>query len=385
MTVTISTLRELVQGECWTQVATILADTTSLDGVALEIILAGYKANTKIGNAPLAEYWLDRALPLASSNPTLQRDKGVFHQKRQEWSEAAAYFEKASNLRPAIASYHGSLAYARYQLGNYQGAAEAYRAALAIDDSNRAWWVRLARSLIHLNALHDAVEAYGKALALQDDAPTRSARDELLRQIRSGSKAASAAYYDAVFTDSPKYAQPGESCEYAPIWQRVVDILRDKGATSILDLGCGPGQFAEFVAAQLPSVQYTGLDFSNVAISRARQRCPNYLFERRELPTTNLGDLPAFDIVICTEVLEHVENDREILAVLPAGTIIVASVPNFDSFGHVRLFRSEEEVRERYGNVIDDMLVQGISLTAQNTLWLIQGRRSEQPSYRQAD
>ncbi|MDD5177484.1 MAG: methyltransferase domain-containing protein [Sterolibacterium sp.] len=378
MAVPISTLRELIKNERWADIASLLTGESKTDEVSAEVALAGYKANTKVGNPDAAEYWLDRALTLVPANSTLQRDKGVFHQKRQEWLEATAYFEKASILRPEIASYHGSLGYARYQLGNHHGAAESFRAALAIDSANRGWWIRLARSLIHVNNLHDAVDAYAKALELQEDAPTRSARDELLRQIRSGSRAASSAYYDAVFSDSLKYQQSGVSSEYAPIWQEIVEYLRDNKTTSILDLGCGPGQFAEFIATHMPAVQYTGLDFSSVAISRARQRCTNFLFEKRELPTSNFDGLPSFDTVVCTEVLEHVENDREILAVLPVGTTIVATVPNFDSFGHVRLFRNEDEVRERYGRLFDNLLVRGIAISAQNTLWLMHGRRSAQ-------
>lgn len=372
------TLQQLVKDERWVEVDAMLATPSRFDKIVLEISLAGYKANTKIGNAKIAEYWLDRALPLLSSNPTLQRDKGVFHQKRQEWGEASIYFERACNLRSDVASYHGSLGYARHQLGNYKGAVEAYCAGLAIDKNHRAWWIHLARGQIQLNMLQDAVESYEKALALQEDVQIRNIYNELLLQVQSGSKEASVVYYDAVFAHSHKYAQSGENCEYISIWQRIVNILYDNGSTSILDLGCGPGQFAEFIAAHMPEVRYTGLDFSSVAISQASRRCPNYLFKKMKLPTTNFLGLPSFDSVVCTEVLEHVENDREILSVIPIGTLIVASVPNFDSFGHVRLFRNKEEVMERYGPLIDDIQVQAIALTPQNTLWLMYGKRSGQ-------
>ena len=372
------TLRKLVKDENWVEVDAILATPSRFDKIVLEISLAGDKANTRIDNAKIAEYWLDRALPLLSSNPTLQRDKGVFHQKRQEWGEASLYFERACNLRPDVASYHGSLGYARHQLGNYKGAVEAYRVGLAIDKNHRAWWIHLARAQIQLNMLQAAVESYEKALALQEDVQIRNIYNELLLQVQSGSKEASVVYYDAVFAHSHKYAQSGENCEYISIWQRIVNILYDNGSNSILDLGCGPGQFAEFIAAHMPEVRYTGLDFSSVAISQASRRCPNYLFKKMKLPTTNFLGLPAFDSVVCTEVLEHVENDREILSVIPIGTLIVASVPNFDSFGHVRLFRNKEEVMERYGPLIDDIQVQAIALTPQNTLWLMYGKRSGQ-------
>jgi 2-polyprenyl-3-methyl-5-hydroxy-6-metoxy-1,4-benzoquinol methylase len=377
MTLSIETLRKLVKAELWTDLVNLLRFVEKADEVSAEMALAGYKANSKIGDSSAAEYWLDRLLNLVPNNSTLQRDKGVFHLKRKEWLDASKYFETASNLRPEIAQYHGSLAYALYQLGNYQSASDSLRAALAINSENRGWWIRLARSLIHMNNLHDATYAYGKALALQEDSSTRSARDELLRQISSDSRTASSAYYDEVFSNSPKYRQSGENSEYSAIWQEIVQYLCHQKTTRILDLGCGPGQFAEFIAASMPTAQYVGLDFSRVAISLAQKRCPNYLFEVHALPIYHFDGLPSFDAVVCTEVLEHVENDREILAAVPAGTTIVATVPNFDSFGHIRLFRHADEVRERYGQLFDNLFVKGIALSAQNTLWLMHGRRSE--------
>lgn len=371
-----ATIRELLKAERWDELAQLLGPPVEGGEVPLELASAAYRANVKLGRADLAEAWLDRGLALAPANSTWQRDKGVLHQRRQEWPQALACFEKACTARPEIASYQGARAFALFQLGDHAGAAVAFRAALALDATNRAWWIRLARSLIHLDLPSEAVDAYGRALALQDDPTTRSARDELLRQVRSGSRSASAAYYDAVFADSAKYQKSGLETEYGEIWRRITTALGERGVSRVLDLGCGPGQFAEFVAAELPAISYTGIDFSGVAVSRARQRCPQYQFEKRELPISDFGVLPAFDAVVCTEVLEHVERDREILAALPEGVFIVASVPNFDSFGHLRLFRSEVEVRERYGILLRELTIQGIELSAQNTLWLMQGTRS---------
>lgn len=373
------TVREWLEAERWTDLAQALGLPVEGVDVPLVIASAAYRANVKLGRAEAAEAWLDRGLALAPANPTWRRDKGVFHQKRKEWPHALACFEQACAARPEIASYQGARAYVLFQLDDHAAAAAGFRAALALDDTNRTWWIRLARSLTHLGQVTEAIEAYGRALALQEDAATRSARDELLRQIRSGSRSASAAYYDAVFADSAKYQKSGLETEYGVVWQRITALLHARGASSVLDLGCGPGQFAEFIAAELPAIGYAGVDFSGVAVSRARQRCPQYLFEKRELPVTDFTALPAFDAVVCTEVLEHVERDREILAALPPGTFVVASVPDFDAFGHVRWFRREAEVRERYGALLDDIEIEGIELSAHNTLWLLRATRSAAP------
>ncbi|HRI18696.1 MAG TPA: methyltransferase domain-containing protein, partial [Burkholderiaceae bacterium] len=335
-----------------------------------------YKAFRALGDEAAAEGWLARALALAPANATLQRDQGVLHQKRGDWVRAAACFEAAVALRGDVAAYRGNLATALFHCARYAQAAEHYRAGLALDPAQPLWWRRLARALVHLNEPGEAAQAYTRALELQEDAATRGALEELLRQMRSGSRAASSAYYDAVFADSPKYAQGGEASEYAPAWQAIADLLRGSGSRRILDLGCGPGQFAEYLAGQLPAIEYTGIDFSGVAVSRARQRCPNFLFEKRELPIAQFNGLPPFDTAVCTEVLEHVEADREILAALPPGTRIVASVPNYDAFGHLRTFEDADSVRRRYGQLFDDLRIQAAPLSAQRTLWLLDGRRS---------
>ena len=374
----IDALRASLKREDWQQVADMLpGNPGDLPGdLPLEACMAAYRSHTKLGHAELAEAWLDRVLMLAPANSTMQRDKGVCLQKRRDWAGALACFSRALDLRPDIASYHGAVGLAFHMLGDFEKSASEHKAALDIDGGNRSWWIRLARSLVHLNDLQGAIEAYDKALALQEDLNIRSARNELVRQIRSGSKAASSAYYDAIYASSAKYIQDGNLSDYAPVWERIIAALQAGGTRSILDLGCGPGQFAEFLAARLPDTGYAGIDFSAVAIDHARKKCPQYRFEQVELPIRDFSALPAFDTIICTEVLEHVEFDREVLAAVPAGTSMIASVPNFDTFSHVRYFPTEKDVIDRYGLLIDGLSVEGIEMSPQNTLWLMHGSRS---------
>ncbi len=120
---------------------------------------------------------------------------------------------------------------------------------------------------------------------------------------------------------------------------------------SVLEVGCGSGLFAEMLVKET-QVAYRGFDFSPVGIAHARARLPGAaLFVGDALaPASYSGD---YDCIICSEVLEHIAGDLDVIALWPRGTLCVCSVPNFDYPTHVRRFRTEHEVRERYGEAID--------------------------------
>lgn len=84
-----------------------------------------------------------------------------------------------------------------------------------------------------------------------------------------------------------------------------------KPGTRILDVGCGNGATCgEFVKR---GCQVVGIDLSRQGIEIARQAHPRVRFE--VLPAddkvlANLGE-PPFDIVVSTEVVEHLYSPRE--------------------------------------------------------------------------
>ena len=53
---------------------------------------------------------------------------------------------------------------------------------------------------------------------------------------------------------------------------------------------------------------------------------------------------------ICFEVLEHLKDDKKLLSLLPKGTRLIFSVPNYDSPSHVRYFESMSDVFHRYND-----------------------------------
>lgn len=139
---------------------------------------------------------------------------------------------------------------------------------------------------------------------------------------------------------------------YNPLYKSVLRQLRKLGSRSVLEVGCGPGHFAHMLF-DTSSIGYRGFDFSPIAIRQAQERTG-----RAE--AFSIGDAysaesyrGSHDTLVCTEVLEHLEGDREVIERWAPGTRCICSVPNYDSKYHVRFFRSEAEVKDRYGDLID--------------------------------
>ncbi len=101
-------------------------------------------------------------------------------------------------------------------------------------------------------------------------------------------------------------------------------ITRQKGA--ILDVGCGNGQGS--LLLQNPGFTLTGVDLSEIGVSEAQKRGVNAFvcdLETDEIPG-------KYDVIVCMEVLEHVQFPLEILKKLknnlnPKGELII-SLPN---------------------------------------------------------
>jgi len=68
---------------------------------------------------------------------------------------------------------------------------------------------------------------------------------------------------------------------------------------SVIDLGCGDGMLGKAQGSR-----YYGIDFSEVAIKRARENCPHGKFEVADIRNTGLPD-KAFDTVVLNAILEH--------------------------------------------------------------------------------
>jgi hypothetical protein len=185
-------------------------------------------------------------------------------------------------------------------------------------------------------------------------------------------------YYDDAYRSINAYHVPYWHSPYYFLWSVIADRIRREGASSVLEVGCGPGQLAELLLEQGVS-NYTGVDFSPAAIEIARRRLPSVEFIVDDARSSSIYEKIEYDAIVCTEVLEHIEDDLRVIGTFPSGKICVCSVPSFPYKSHVRFFGDACEVKNRYGRFFDkfDVMTLRVSHSGSDRIYLMQGVRSK--------
>lgn len=157
-------------------------------------------------------------------------------------------------------------------------------------------------------------------------------------------------YYNSAYGKLPhNYTCEYKESTYYPIWRYVLTLI---GEERIFEAGCGTGQFAKMLMDNNKNY-HVGIDYSEKAIELAEKMNPENkdrfilwdLFKFDELEID-------YDLFLCLEVLEHIDNDCELLQKIEKGKKIIVSVPNFNDPAHIRVFINTQQIEKRYGKLI---------------------------------
>ncbi len=120
---------------------------------------------------------------------------------------------------------------------------------------------------------------------------------------------------------------------YTPVRMQFIRraLGRPLGGLRVLDIGCGGGLLSEALAKAGAIV--TGCDTTAESIAAAKEHAKRHKLPIRYL-TAEVAQLPpreTFDLVIASEVLEHVSDDRAFLAdaaarVKPGGILVITTL-----------------------------------------------------------
>jgi trans-aconitate 2-methyltransferase len=112
-------------------------------------------------------------------------------------------------------------------------------------------------------------------------------------------------------------------------------------ARRCIDIGCGPGNSTELLAARFPEAKVSGLDSSPAMIAKAKERLPALAFETADILTWEPRE--RFDLIFANAVFQWVPNHATLLPRLarylePGGCLAVQMPNNMDEPSH-RLMR----------------------------------------------
>jgi len=182
-----------------------------------------------------------------------------------------------------------------------------------------------------------------------------------------------AEWYDASFDKDAHWKKHYSLSHYYFLWTVISDRIVRTGFNSILEVGCGSGQLACLIRDKGVK-NYHGFDFSSRRIEQARNVCPEFNFSLQDAFKTDLFTTYDYSAVICSEFLEHVEGDIDVLHRIRSGTKFYGTVPNFPYTSHVRHFKNKNEVFARYEECFQDLMVDSFLANEHGkTFYLIEG------------
>ena len=135
-------------------------------------------------------------------------------------------------------------------------------------------------------------------------------------------------------------------------FRHLVNLTASKKVDSILDVGCGEGFTLNRLREKGIGEKLEGIEYSQDAIDLGKNMYPGVKITKGDIHSLPYKD-NSFDLVLCTEVLEHVKDPdkalRELVRV--SKKYLIVSVPNEPFFMFAQLVRGKNW--SRFGNDIE--------------------------------
>lgn len=154
--------------------------------------------------------------------------------------------------------------------------------------------------------------------------------------------------WDVKWDDMKKYGPMSRHTR-----RNIKKLIRPLDFKSVLDVGCGQGSFLSELYAEFPHIATFGTDISTSAINLARRKVPQGEFWVLDATKEHLDR--KFDVIVCSEVLEHIPDDLAALrhiAQMTGKYLVISTVQGRmrqfepEQVGHVRNYAPGELVEK---------------------------------------
>ena len=120
-------------------------------------------------------------------------------------------------------------------------------------------------------------------------------------------------FWDKEEKENKKNIDVGWEYEQRRIHLTIFDYLKVNEKFNLLEIGCGKGDLSEKLVKKFGGI--VAFDISSIGIKKTKQRinekneCEFLLGDATNIPFQN----HKFDIVICSEVLEHIPDQEKVI------------------------------------------------------------------------
>ncbi|MBS1517257.1 MAG: class I SAM-dependent methyltransferase [Bacteroidetes bacterium] len=151
------------------------------------------------------------------------------------------------------------------------------------------------------------------------------------------------------FFSDPEHLENYMSEVRLEFYKQIRDYFKEKNIDlndkEILDVGCGTGHLLMFISEYFKVKKMFGLDFSDAAVSVARENIPEGEFNVHDIYKAHDR---KYDVIFCTEVLEHLSYPDEalnnLLQLMNKDSVLYLTTPNgrTDTYkGHINYWGPE--------------------------------------------
>lgn len=164
-------------------------------------------------------------------------------------------------------------------------------------------------------------------------------------------KELNADYYDKI------YSTDYNTDRFQSIYDTILNWAKQELEPRILEVGCGVGILGSWLynlCEDRNNSLYHGFDFSETALDKCPKIIQGSVFVNNAYNKKiwrNYFNTHDYNIVVAVEVFEHLD-DLKVIEMIPKGTKILFSVPDFDSKPHLRTYPDMKAIRYWYQDVM---------------------------------